>query len=85
MVTFGNFWQLMATYGNVLWQLMATFGNFWQLMATNGNLWQLMATYGNLWQLMATDGISSGASLPASNLIRGDSQGDDMNCGRLPT
>ena len=47
MTTYGNLWQLMATYGNLnLWQLMATYDNLWQHIS--------IAPYGNFWQHMVT-------------------------------
>ena len=46
---FGNFWQLLRTYGNVC-QRMATFGYFSKLVATLENLWQFLATIGKCRQ-----------------------------------
>ena len=43
--TFGNCWQLLAAF----WQLLATFGNFWQILATVSTCWQRLATFGIFW------------------------------------
>ena len=55
--TFGNCWQLLAAF----WQLLATFGNFWHLfgncwhlLATFSNFWHLLVNFGNFWQFLAT-------------------------------
>ena len=53
METYGNLWQLMATF-TIFWQRMATYGNLWQFVVTCGNLWQLVATFGSFWKLLAT-------------------------------
>ena len=50
---YGNFWELMATYGIFcqLWQHLATYGNFWQFMATFGRIRLLLATFWGYMQV----------------------------------
>ena len=75
MASFGNFWQLLATYGNFChWQLLVIFGNLWQLLPLFGNLWQLIATYGIFRQLLVTLGhfwelMATNATLQHCNFV----------------
>ena len=55
LITFGNFWYLLATFG-IFWQLLAIFSIFWYLLAAFDKFWQLLATFDKFWQILANFG-----------------------------